>query len=418
MILKLKDFIELLLKNSGLSAKNVNIVEALILSFIVFVIAVLVTIFVRKLLLVLFRRLIRKSKTEWDDILIKRKILEKLAHLAPAIVIYYLIEYALFNFPKWMEFIRSGTYIYMVMVVMLAALAFAEGIHDLVKTFKVAKDKSIKGYVQVLKILITFAGIIIILSIILGKTPDKLLAGLGALAAVLMLVFKDSILGLVGGIQLSANDMVRLGDWITMPSRNADGDVIDISLNTVKVQNFDKTITTIPTYSMITESFTNWRGMSESDGRRIKRAINIDMQSVKFCDKRMIEKFRKIHYLSRYINSKLEELKNFNEENKVDDSVLVNGRRLTNLGTFRRYIEEYLLNHPKINKNMTFLVRQLQPNERGLPIEIYVFSNDQRWIQYEGIQADIFDHIVAVIPEFELRVFQNPTGLDFQKITK
>ena len=266
MISNLKDSIRFWLENMELSDKNVNIIQALILSFVVILISVLITIIVRKLLLALFRKIIRKSKTEWDDILIRRKILRKLAHLAPAIVIYYLVEHALFNFPEWMEFVRSGTYIYMVLVVMLAALAFVDGIHDVVQNFKFAKDKSIKGYTQVLKILVSFAGIIIILSIILGKTPDKLLTGLSALAAVLMLVFKDSILGLVGGIQLSANDMVRLGDWISMPSRNADGDVIDISLNTVKVQNFDKTITTIPTYSMITESFTNWRGMSESDG--------------------------------------------------------------------------------------------------------------------------------------------------------
>ncbi|MBN1181373.1 MAG: mechanosensitive ion channel family protein [Bacteroidales bacterium] len=418
MISNLKDSIRIWLENAELSDKNVNIIQALILSIIVLTAAILVTFIVRKLLLTLFRRLIRKSETQWDDILIQRKILRKLALLAPAIVIYYLVEYALFNFPEWMAFVRSCTYIYMVLVVMLAALSFVDGLHDILMGFKFAKDKSIKGYIQVLKILVSFAGIIIILSIILGKAPNKLLTGLGALAAVLMLVFKDSILGLVGGIQLSANDMVRLGDWISMPSRNADGDVIDISLNTVKVQNFDKTITTIPTYSMITESFTNWRGMSESDGRRIKRAINIDMQSVTFCDDERINKFRKIHYLKEYIDSKLEELKKFNQANNVDDSVLVNGRRLTNLGTFRRYIEEYLSNHPKINTNMTFLIRQLQPTERGLPIEIYVFSSDKRWIQYEGIQADIFDHIIAVIPEFDLRVFQNPSGMDFQKIVK
>jgi len=233
---------------------------------------------------------------------------------------------------------------------------------------------------------------------------------------VLMLIFKDPILGLAAGIQLSANKMVRVGDWIEMPKYGADGDVIDISLTTVKVQNWDKTIITIPTFALVSEGVKNWRGMSESGGRRIKRPIFIDMTSVKFCTQEMIERFSKIQYLSNYVLDKKKELSDFNEQRNIDNTVLVNGRRMTNLGTFRAYLVSYLRDHPKINKNLTFLVRQLDPGPTGLPIEIYVFSSDQVWANYESIQADIFDHILAVIPEFDLRVYQNPTGSDFQNL--
>jgi miniconductance mechanosensitive channel len=240
---------------------------------------------------------------------------------------------------------------------------------------------------------------------------------LGAVAAILLLVFKDTILGFVASIQLSANDMVRIGDWITMNSHNADGTVTEITLNTVKVQNWDKTISTIPTYALVSESFSNWRGMEESGGRRIKRHVNIDMRSVKFNTPEMNEKFKKIIYLKDYIEKRQMEIEQFNKENNIDSSITVNGRRMTNLGTFRKYLEMYLYYHPKIHNDLTFLVRQLQPYENGIPIEIYVFSNDQQWASYESIQADIFDHILAVIPEFELRVFQNPTGEDFKSLT-
>jgi len=236
------------------------------------------------------------------------------------------------------------------------------------------------------------------------------------MAAVLILVFKDTILGFVASIQLSANNMVRIGDWISLPKHNADGTVIEITLNTVKVQNWDKTISTIPTYALVSDSFGNWRGMEESGGRRIKRHINIDMRSVKFCSPEMLEKFKGIIYLRDYIDEKQEEIARYNIENKIDDSIIVNGRRMTNLGTFRKYLEMYLKNHPMIHDNMTFLVRHLQPDETGIPIEIYVFSKDQKWANYESIQADIFDHILAVIPEFDLIAFQNPSGDDIRSL--
>ncbi len=313
-------------------------------------------------------------------------------------------------------FVSSISLIYLIFAILFAASAFLNSANTLYNKLDVSQNMPIKGFIQVAKIILWAIAIIFTLSVIMGKKPGYFLTGLGAMTAILLLIFKDSILGLVAGIQLSTNKMIRVGDWIEMPRYGADGDVIDISLTTLKVQNFDKTITTIPTYSMVTDSFKNWRGMSESAGRRIKRSINIDMSSVKFCDDGMIEKFKRFHNITKYIEDKQNELRDYNEKNNIDSSEMVNGRRMTNLGTFRAYLEGYLHNHPMINTDLTFLVRHLQPTETGLPIEIYIFCRDKRWTNYEGIQADIFDHILAVIPEFELRVFQNPTGSDFAKL--
>ena len=257
---------------------------------------------------------------------------------------------------------------------------------------------------------------ILILSVILEKSPARLLAGLGALAAVLILVFKDTILGLVASIQLSANNMLQIGDWITVEKYKADGTVIEITLNTVKIQNGDKSISTIPTYTLVSESFHNWKGMKESGGRRIKRFVSIDMRSIKFCDSDMYEKFKKIPLIRDYIENTQKEFDSYNKKNDLDVSLATNGQKLTNLGVFRKYLESYLLNHPKVNKEHPILVRQLQPTESGIPIEIYVFSKDQEFKDYENIQSDLFDHILAVIPEFGLSVFQNPSGEDFRRL--
>ena len=259
-------------------------------------------------------------------------------------------------------------------------------------------------------ILVYFIAGIFIIGIIFDKSPLYLLGGLSAIAAVLLLVFKDTILGLVASIQLSANKMLKPGDWIEMPKHNANGTVIDISLNTVKVQNFDKTISTIPTYSLVADSFLNWSGMEESEGRRIKRSINIDMKSVQFCDEEMLERFKKLHLIQSYISDRQKEITDHNKKLGIEDESYPNGRRQTNLGIFRKYLEEYLKNNPHTNNNMTLLVRHLQPTETGLPVEIYMFSKNKDWVDYEGIQADIFDHILAIIPEFKLRVFQGSFG--------
>ena len=321
------------------------------------------------------------------------------------------------DYPVLEEVIERASLIYIVIVVILSIDSFINALHEIYLSMPVSEGRPIKGYIQVVKIIIYFIGIILMIAIIARESPKTLLTGLGAMAAVMMLVFKDTILGFVASIQLSANKMVRPGDWIEMPSHNADGDVIDITLNTVKVQNWDKTITTIPTYALVSESFRNWKGMELSGGRRIKRSINIDMNTVRFVDSEMAQKLKKIHLLEEYIDIRLEEIRKYNEDNQVDDTVLVNGRRMTNLGTFRIYVEQYLKNHPRIHQGLTMLVRHLQPTETGLPIEIYVFSNDQAWGNYESIQADIFDHILAVIPEFGLRVFQAPTGRDFRALS-
>ncbi len=361
--------------------------------------------------------LITKSNTKWDDSVLSQRSLNRLAHLAPALVVFVLIPVAMAGFDSAIAAIRGALLIYMAIILVLVIDSMLSAVEDIYQEFRTAEQIPIKSFIQVLKLALYFLAAIFVISIVLNKTPIYLLSGIGALAAVMMLVFRDSILGFVAGIQLAANKMVSVGDWIEMPKYGADGDVLEVALTTVKVQNWDKTITTIPTYALISESFKNWRGMDESGGRRIKRAVNIDISSVRFCDEEMLERFAKIQYISEYIESKKSELEDFNHSTNVDNASLANGRRMTNIGTFRAYIRAYLLNHPQINKQMTLLVRQLQATQYGVPIEIYVFSKDKVWANYEAIQADIFDHILAVAAEFELRVYQNPTGTDFQALS-
>ncbi len=360
--------------------------------------------------------LVSRSKNKWDDAVVRAGGLNRLAHLAPALVIYVLVPMALKDFDLAIILVKNAALIYMIIIVVLALVSLFNAAEEIYKRFPVSREIPIKGFIQVLKLAIYFLAIVLVVSILMNKTPLYLLSGVGALTAIMMLVFRDSILGFVAGIQLAANRMVAVGDWIEMPKYGADGEVLEVALTTVKVQNWDKTITTIPTYSLISESFKNWRGMSESGGRRIKRAINFDMNSIRFCDEEMLERYAKIQYIAEYIKQKKDELEAFNQSENVDNTSLVNGRRMTNIGTFRAYISAYLRHHPLINQGMTFLVRQLQPTQYGLPIEIYVFSKDQEWANYEALQADIFDHILAVVPEFDLRIYQNPTGADFRKL--
>ncbi len=383
---------------------------------LILVLAVLSDLISRKLILGVISRIIKRTNTTWDDIILEKKVFDRLSHFAPALLLYYSTAFVLSDYAMAADLIQAVIKIYMIIIALLVINSFLLALQEIYSTLPIAENRPIKGYIQVGQILIYSVAFILVLSILLGRSPAVLLTGLGAMAAVLLLVFKDTILGFVASIQLSANDMVRIGDWISMPSHGADGTVEEITLNTVKVRNWDKTISTIPTYALVSESFGNWRGMEESGGRRIKRHINIDMRSVRFCTPEMLERFKKIIYLREYIENTQKEIRRYNEENRIDDSITVNGRRMTNLGTFRKYLESYLMNHPKIHKDMTFLVRQLQPTETGIPIEIYVFSTDQRWAYYESIQADIFDHILAVIPEFDLRVFQSPSGEDFKTL--
>jgi miniconductance mechanosensitive channel len=418
MFRDLENSIRLWLTDSGVSDSAAQILIDYALYFLLILFSILTYYIARKVLLGIIHQVTKKSKNNWDDILVERKFFKVLSYLVPAYLIYLFTPVVLENYPQTTSAIRSGLSIYMIVIVMLAINAFLNAVAHIYQDFTIAKSKPIKGYLQVVKIIVILIGVIVILANLFGKNPLGLIGGLGAFSAVLLLVFKDPILGFVGGIQLSANNMLAPGDWISMPKYNADGTVIDIALTTVKVQNWDKTISTIPTYSLISDSFQNWRGMEESGGRRIKRSINIDMKSVKFCTPEMLEKFGKIMDVKDYVENKQKELEAHNTERNIDNSVLVNGRRQTNLGVFRAYLRGYLHNHPKVHNDMTFLVRQLQPTEKGIPMEIYIFSKIQEWAKYEDLQSDIFDHILAVIPEFELKVFQNPTGDDFQKLVE
>ena len=399
------------LVSAGLHETAASYLVAFLKALLLALLASLVHLVVKRVLLKFVTQFARRTRTDWDDLLIQRKLFHRAAQFAPAILVWRLVP-VVFQDDIVVEFARRSMEIYMLLIGLLVVDSLLNASNDIYQRFEVSRRIPILGYLQVVKIVVTVAVIIVAASIIIDKSPLLLLSGLGALTAVILLIFKDSILGLVAGIQLVANDMVRPGDWIEMPKYGADGDVIEITLNTVKVQNWDKTITTIPTYTLISDSFKNWRGMSESGGRRIKRAIYLDVNSIRFCTPEMIEKFSRIQVLKDYLQQKQAELREYNQKHNIDETVLVNGRRMTNVGTFRAYVIEYLHRHPKIHQDMTFLVRHLEPSEKGLPLEIYVFSNDQAWANYEAIQADIFDHIFAALPEFGLRPFQNPTGSD------
>lgn len=310
------------------------------------------------------------------------------------------------------EILLGFSRVWMLVYTLLAFFAFMDIVMDWCFRKQVAIQFPLKGIIQSLKIVAAIAVVIFIISVLIGQSPVILLSGLGAMTAVLMLIFKDPILGLVAGIQLSANNMLSIGDWLEMPKYNADGAVIDIGLTTVKVRNWDNTVTTVPTYSLISDSFKNWRAMSESGGRRIKRAILIDVTSIKFISEKEMQRLTKSRLLSQYILDKSQEVQAYNQSRSEDLSSALNGRRLTNIGTFRAYLEVYLRNHPRIHPNMTLLVRQLAPGTTGVPIEIYAFTKTVAWAEYEGIQSDLFDHIFAVVGEFDLRVFQEPSGYD------
>ena len=364
----------------------------------------------KKIILRALCNFINNTQCKWDNVLLERRVFHKLSHIVPAIIIYSFAIALSDN----MSIIRRFSLAYIFLVGICVVDALLSSMDDIYRNYEVSKNKPIKGYLQVAKLFVYIIGGIVIIATIIEQSPLLLLSGIGALTAVFLLVFKDSLLGLVAGIQLSSNDMIRLGDWIEMPKYGANGNVIDILLNTVKIKNFDKTITTIPTYALVSDSFKNWRGMKQSGGRRIRRSVYIDTTSIAFCTDEMLDEFEKIHYLSGYIRDKKDEIASYNLENMVDTTHAINVRRLTNIGTFRAYLQIYLGNHPKIHQEMVQIVRQLPPGEHGVPLEIYAFTNGTAWVNYESIQSDIFDHILAVVPEFGLRVFQKPTGYDIR----
>lgn len=404
------------LSGLGFEETSTQYLKLVILLLILSILCYLTNLIVKKILLRFIRLVIKKTKTGWDDALVRNKVFITLSHIAPAIVLYLATPYVFADF--------SGAIPYVLRLVnAFISLIFIIVIINFLNTLKyyfentIFKDNPLGSYFQLIKIAVYIIGGIIILSFLFDKSPIYFFSAMGAMTVILVLIFKDTLLGFVASIQLSVNDMVKTGDWISMPKYGADGDVIEMNLTTIKIQNWDKTITTVPTYAFISESFKNWRGMSESGGRRIKRAINIKVSSIQFCTVEMLERFKKFQLINEYIEEKNNKIEAFNKENKIDKTHLINGRHLTNIGIFREYVAAYVKNNPDINLDMTCMVRQLPATEKGLPIEIYTFSNRQDWVTYEGIMSDMFDHLIAAVPEFELEIFQNPTGTDFRRLS-
>ena len=382
-----------------------NWIAPLLVGLCILALSVIANFIAKRIALRELKDLIAETRTPWDDAIVKHRVLDRLAHLAPVLVIYFLAESPFAGMTpeaqkSYVAIIRDAVWLFVVIIGVWVISALLNTALSVYQTFEISREVSGKGVVQLLQVLTYFFAGIFILAIFSNRSPIYFLSGMGALSVVLLLVFKDTLLGLVAGIKLSMNNMVAVGDWIEMPKYGIDGNVIEVALSVVKVQNWDKTIITIPTYSLVSESFKNWRGMQESGERRIKWPMLIDIQTIKFCDEEMLARFSKIKYIAAYIEKKQE----------IDESSLVNGRHMTNVGAFRAYIVAYLRNHPKINQEMTFFVRQLAPGTHGLPIEIYVLCNDTVWANYETMQADIFDHILSVVSEFDLKVFQIPTG--------
>ena len=406
------------LVSAGVDEVWADKIDNLIVLLFIIGIALLANLICRKIILRVVAKLVKQTKATWDDIVFNHKVMVNVSRMVAPILIYIAIPIA---FPEHadsdlLDFLRRLCLIYIIAVFLRFISALFTAVYQVYSEREQYRDKPLKGLLLTAQVILFFIGAIIIISILINQSPMVLLTGLGASAAILMLVFKDSIMGFVSGIQLSANNMLKVGDWITMPKYGADGTVIEVTLNTVKVRNFDNTITTIPPYLLISDSFQNWQGMQESGGRRVKRFIKIDMTSVRFCTPEMLEKYRKTQLLTNYVEETERVVEEYNKEHDIDNSVLVNGRSQTNLGVFRAYLTNYLRSLPTVNQEMTCMVRQLQPTETGIPLELYFFSANKVWVAYEGIQADVFDHVLAIIPEFGLRVFQNPSGEDLRRI--
>ena len=393
------------LKGIGLNSSE----NSIIVLGIFLVICIVSYLISNKILISLISNLFKKTSTKLDDILIEKGFLNRLSNLIPLIIFYNLFNHFYGDY----LIINRLALALIAIVVILSINSLLNAFNEIYNQSKYSDKVNIKSYFQIIRLVFNLFGLIIVVSIFSGQSPFYLLSGLGALTAVLMLVFKDTILSFVSSIQISSNDLFKVGDWVEAPQFGADGDVVDIGLHTIKIQNWDKTISIIPTHKLIDSSFKNWRGMSDSGGRRIKRSINIDINSIKFCNSELIKQFKEINIISEYINTKLSEIDNHNTQLNTKSSI--NGRALTNVGTYRAYVKAYLKNNKHIHNDMTFLVRQLSPTEKGLPIEIYVFSNNTNWIEYEEIQSDIFDHLLSVLNQFELKIYQYPSGNDFLK---
>lgn len=403
------------LSNLGLSEQTTHVFNAVILMVLLVAVLYVIDYIFRRILLITVSKLVSKSKTVFDDYLFKHKVFKYFVHIISITVIRFFIPIIFIGFPQWTSVAIKITDVVMIITIGVFANGIVRTIRDYLRTKKAFVDKPLDSYAQVVAIFIFFVCGIIVFTTLTGKSPYAFLISLGAASAVLMLVFKDTILGFVASVQVSANDMVRVGDWVEMPKYGADGDVLSINLNTVKVQNWDKTITTVPTYAFISDSFKNWRGMQESGGRRIKRAIYLKMNSFRFLEEEDLEKFKKYRLLKDYVLQKEKEIEEHNKGIEAE-FISANVRRLSNVGMFRVYVNNYLKEVEGVNKDMTIMVRQLAPTPHGLPMEIYCFTNDIRWLYYEGIVADIFDHLLTIVREFDLEVFEEPTGADFLKI--
>ena len=403
------EYINRFLVNIGVSEKAAAWLDQIIGVTILFLLAYIIDVILRFIVNRVVGRIAKYTKAKWDDKFLEYRVFRYLTHIVPGLFFLIMIPVAVTG-ETWITILERVTQVFIVVCILRAIQAAMKALSDIYSGSETYANKPIKVIFQVIVIISFFIGAIAIIGIIVNKSFTSLFVGLGASMTILMLIFKDSILGFVASWQLSSNDLVRIGDWITMPKYGADGDVEEINLYSVKVRNFDKTITTIPPYSLISDSFQNWRGMKESGGRRVKRSVSINMHTIKFCSPQMLEKFRKIQHLTEYIESTEGRIKEYNEKNDIDNSILVNGRRQTNIGVFRAYLESYLSNHPDINHNMTCMVRQLQPTEKGVPLELYFFVGNTNWVFYENVQSDVFDHIMAIVPQFELEIYQYPTA--------
>ena len=402
------------LLESGLGAAYVDGVMLAVELLIVVLLAAAADYVVKRIIVGRVTALARRSPTHWDDHILEHGVVQRLAHVAPAIVVFLAADIILVDFPGGVSVLQRVALVYMVAVTTTAAFGAINAAVDIVRESPTSRGLPLRGIAQVVKMTLFAVAAVSSVSIVLNESPLLLLSGIGAMSAVAMFVFKDAILGFVAGFQLAANRMVARGDWIEMPSHGVDGDIIEVGLTTVKVQNFDKTIVMIPTYALVSESFKNWRGMSESGGRRIKRAVHVDIGSIRFCDDEMLARFARIPLMGDYVEAR-RAAASANGKHGEDAADTASADRLTNASVYRAYFEAYLRQHPMVHQDMTFLVRHLAPTEHGLPIEMFVFCRDQRWASYEAIQADILDHLLAMAPQFDLRVYQNPSGPDVER---
>ncbi len=393
------DFIKSWLVHNNMNEELSVILSNIIAVVAIIILGIVIDLIMKKLFLKIVKPYAAKSNRKWGDILLKNKAFDQLVDIIPGVVIYCFAPV----FTEYQDWIQRIASVYIVIVIIFAVHKLLNSIDEIYRSGPEERTRPIKGFLQVIEIIAVIIGIVLIVGFLIKRSPWIMLSGIGAATAIGTLIFKDSILGFVAGIQLTANNMVKLGDWIEVPKYDTDGDVIDITLHTVKVQNWNKSISMIPTYALISDSFKNWTGMQEFGGRRIKRHIYIDLTSIKFCTEEMLGKFIKLPYIQEFLNS--------------NNNKLRHEKQMTNIEVFRAYLLGYLKNHPRLNKELTQMVRQRQPTEFGMPIEIYVFLDGTKWADYEVVQSEIFSHVIAIIPEFDLRIYQIPSGHDFGNLS-